>query len=83
LKYLRALEWRCDLDAILEGTVGRSLRAAIARRRNCADFIPGIKRFLNPHIYPVGLSPLHALRSRLIAEARGLRGDIKLAQIFA
>ena len=34
---------------------------------------PGIKRFLNPHTYPVGLSPtLHALRSRLIAEARGL-----------
>jgi nicotinate phosphoribosyltransferase len=34
---------------------------------------PGIKRFLNPQIYPVGLSPsLHALRSRLIAEARGL-----------
>ena len=39
-------------------------------------FHPGMKRFLNPHIYPVGLSPsLHALRSRLIAEARGLRGD--------
>jgi nicotinate phosphoribosyltransferase len=30
------------------------------------------KRFLNPHTYPVGLSPaLHALRTRLMAEARG------------
>jgi len=31
------------------------------------------KRFLNPHEYPVGLSPaLHELRSRLILAARGL-----------
>jgi len=33
---------------------------------------PGIKRFLNPHEYPVGLSPsLHELRTKLIREARG------------
>jgi len=32
----------------------------------------GIKRFLNPHEYPVGLAPsLHALRARLILNARG------------
>lgn len=32
---------------------------------------PGIKRVLNPHAYPAGLSPsLDELRSRLIAEAR-------------
>ncbi len=35
---------------------------------------PGIKRFLNPHEYPVGLSPsLYDLRTRLIAEARDER----------
>lgn len=32
----------------------------------------GIKRFLNPHEYPVGLAPaLHELRTQLILEARG------------
>lgn len=34
---------------------------------------PGIRRFRNPHVYPVGLeASLYALRLRLIAEARGL-----------
>jgi nicotinate phosphoribosyltransferase len=37
-----------------------------------ADLHPGIKRFLNPHEYPVGLAPsLFALRARSIREARG------------
>jgi nicotinate phosphoribosyltransferase len=32
---------------------------------------PGIKRFVNPHIYPVGLDPvLHERRTRMILEAR-------------
>jgi nicotinate phosphoribosyltransferase len=32
----------------------------------------GVKRFLNPHQYPVGLEPsLHELKTRLILEARG------------
>jgi len=34
---------------------------------------PGIKRFVHPHQYPVGLSPeLHELKTRLVLEARGL-----------
>jgi nicotinate phosphoribosyltransferase len=34
---------------------------------------PGIKRFVNPHQYPVGLSlELHELKTRLVLEARGL-----------
>ena len=34
---------------------------------------PGIRRFVNPHQYPVGLSlPLHELKTRLVLEARGL-----------
>jgi nicotinate phosphoribosyltransferase len=38
-----------------------------------AGLHPSITRFLNPHSYPVGLSPsLHSLRARLIAEARGV-----------
>jgi nicotinate phosphoribosyltransferase len=33
----------------------------------------GIRRFVNPHQYPVGLSlPLHELKTRLVLEARGL-----------
>ena len=32
----------------------------------------GVKRFLNPHQYPVGLEPsLHELKTRLVLEARG------------
>jgi nicotinate phosphoribosyltransferase len=40
---------------------------------------PSIKRFLNPHEYPVGLEQsLHAERTRLVVQARGLEdaGDI-------
>lgn len=38
-----------------------------------ARFHPGVKRFVHPHQYPVGLDPrLHAVRTRLILEARGL-----------
>jgi nicotinate phosphoribosyltransferase len=34
---------------------------------------PGIKRFVNPHQYPVGLAlELHDLKTRLVLEARGL-----------
>lgn len=40
-------------------------------KRELARLHPGTRRFLNPHTYPVGLEPgLHALRSRLIDEAR-------------
>jgi nicotinate phosphoribosyltransferase len=36
---------------------------------------PGIKRFVNPHQYPVGLSAeLHELTTRLTLRARGLEG---------
>jgi nicotinate phosphoribosyltransferase len=36
-------------------------------------FHPGIKRFVNPHRYPVGLeSSLHDLKTRLVLEARGV-----------
>jgi nicotinate phosphoribosyltransferase len=35
-------------------------------------FHPGVKRFLNPHQFPVGLErELHELRTRLVLEARG------------
>ena len=35
---------------------------------------PGIKRFVHPHQYPVGLSrELHELKTRLILEQRGER----------
>jgi nicotinate phosphoribosyltransferase len=34
---------------------------------------PGIRRFVNPHQYPVGLAvELHDLKTRLVLEARGL-----------
>ncbi len=42
-------------------------------RRQLDDLDPSIKRFLNPHEYPVGLErSLHAERTRLVVAARGL-----------
>jgi nicotinate phosphoribosyltransferase len=42
-------------------------------KRELAEFHVGIKRFVNPHRYPVGLERgLHDLKTRLILEARGL-----------
>ncbi|MHA3772925.1 nicotinate phosphoribosyltransferase [Verrucomicrobiota bacterium sgz303538] len=50
-----------------------SIRATRLRAQVQLDsFHPSIKRFLNPHEYPVGLSPsLQALRTKLILQARG------------
>ena len=40
-------------------------------RDQLARFHPGIKRFVNPHQYPVGHEPwLHELKTRLVVEAR-------------
>ena len=49
------------------------LEAARARARDQVDRLhPGIKRFVNPHQYPVGLAlELHELKTRLVLEARG------------
>jgi nicotinate phosphoribosyltransferase len=42
-------------------------------RRQLERVHAGIKRFVNPHQYPVGLSAdLHELKTRLVLEARGL-----------
>ena len=49
---------------------------AIRRRtqEQLASFHDGVKRFLNPHRYPVGLDAgLFDLRTRLVLEARGLK----------
>jgi nicotinate phosphoribosyltransferase len=41
-------------------------------QRQLAHLHPGIKRFIHPHQYPVGLDPaLHDRRTRMILEARG------------
>ena len=58
---------------------GRRVRAfpplAEARSRTAAQlagFHAGVKRFLNPHAFPVGLEKrLHELRARLVLEGRG------------
>jgi nicotinate phosphoribosyltransferase len=40
-----------------------------------AGFHPGVKRFMNPHQFPVGLERrLHELRAALVLEARGVPG---------
>ena len=51
-----------------------SLAASQRRARaQLQSLHPGIRRFVNPHQYPVGLSlPLHELKTRLVLEARGL-----------
>jgi nicotinate phosphoribosyltransferase len=50
----------------------------VIQRRTCEQlelFHAGVKRFVNPHEYPVGLEPrLHELKTRLMMEARD-RGD--------
>lgn len=44
-------------------------------REQLSHLHPGIKRFINPHRYPVGLErALYDLRTRLILEARGMKG---------
>jgi nicotinate phosphoribosyltransferase len=50
------------------------LVAAQARARDQVGRLhPGIRRFVNPHQYPVGLAlELHELKTRLVLEARGL-----------
>ena len=41
-------------------------------QRQLGHLHPGIKRFVNPHQYPVGLDPdLHERRTRMILEERG------------
>jgi len=41
-----------------------------------SKFHPGIKRFVNPHIYPVGLEEsLFKMRSDLMLRLRNLRAD--------
>jgi nicotinate phosphoribosyltransferase len=51
------------------------LAAARARTKDQLGRFPaGVKRFLNPHRYPVGLERrLHDLRTRLVLEARGAK----------
>ncbi|HUL78022.1 MAG TPA: nicotinate phosphoribosyltransferase, partial [Vicinamibacteria bacterium] len=50
------------------------LEATRARARDQISRLhAGIKRFVNPHQYPVGLAlELHELKTRLVLEARGL-----------
>ena len=50
----------------------RSRRPRPARATRSARLHPGIRRFVNPHQYPVGLAlELHELKTRLVLEARG------------
>lgn len=43
-------------------------------RQNLELFHPGIKRFVNPHQYPVGLEKtLHTLKTELVLKARGAK----------
>jgi nicotinate phosphoribosyltransferase len=50
------------------------LAATRARAREAIERLhPGIRRFVNPHQYPVGLAlELYELKTRLVLEARGL-----------
>jgi nicotinate phosphoribosyltransferase len=43
-----------------------------------AVFHAGVKRFVNPHQYPVGLEKgLHELKTRLVLEARGVGEEVR------
>ncbi|HEX2522313.1 MAG TPA: nicotinate phosphoribosyltransferase, partial [Terriglobia bacterium] len=40
-------------------------------RKQLEQLHPGIRRFVNPHVYPVGIEQsLHDLKTRLILQAR-------------
>jgi nicotinate phosphoribosyltransferase len=60
------------------------LEQARQRTRTQLDGLhPGIRRFRNPHGYPVGLeSSLYATRLRLIAEGRGLAVAVSIDDIM-
>jgi nicotinate phosphoribosyltransferase len=66
------------LEPVFRGgkRVGELLSIEGARRRvgeQLAGFHPGIKRFVNPHLYPVGLERrLFERKTELVLEARGL-----------
>jgi nicotinate phosphoribosyltransferase len=66
------------LEPVFRGgrRVGELLSLEAARQRareQLACLHPGIKRFVNPHLYPVGLERrLHERKTELVLEARGL-----------
>jgi nicotinate phosphoribosyltransferase len=66
------------LVPVLRGgkSVYETPRIAMVRERalsQIASLPAGVKRLLNPQLYPVGLEPsLHDLKTRLVLEARGL-----------
>ena len=60
-----------DGDFVYEAPPLEAIRART--REQLAGFHDGVKRFLNPHQYPVGLEKgLFDLKTRLIMKARGL-----------
>jgi nicotinate phosphoribosyltransferase len=49
------------------------LEAQARAKEQVARLHPGIRRFVNPHQYPVGLAlELYELKTRLVLEARGI-----------
>ncbi len=63
-------------DRVYEGP---SLEDIAARgREQLASFDPSVRRFLNPHAYPVGLErSAHAVRTKLLVRARAEQGPAK------
>ena len=70
-------EWRDLLVPVFRGGARvyepRGLEAARAlAREELASLHPGVRRLVNPHLYPAGLEPgLHARKTELILRARG------------
>ncbi len=65
------------VPVVRDGVAVPALPGPVEARARAAEQLamldPGVKRFLNPHGYPVGVeSGLHDLRTRLILRARGL-----------
>ncbi len=54
-------------------------KLAESRQRTLGElenFVSGVKRFVNPHVYPVGLEAgLHEKKMELVLRARGLAGE--------
>jgi nicotinate phosphoribosyltransferase len=78
------LEFRELLEPVIRGgkRVGGSPSLHDSRARTLKeldDFVSGIKRFVNPHVYPVGLEvALHEKKMALVLRARETPGETAL-----
>jgi nicotinate phosphoribosyltransferase len=82
-KIAAGLQGRELLESVVRGgkRVGKAPELAVSRARTLRElenFAAGVKRFVNPHTYPVGLEAgLHERKMSLVLRAKETPGDAK------